>query len=104
MKMPPTPDLDQSIQKIKAAGRDLAQNSSPKHIAAVYVAAIGLMYHLKRDQAHLQRIRYVRIAYLYFPYYTKMYFLTTVSGNSVSYFELANLEQVLIFNVFVSRS
>ena len=55
------PKLDQSIHKIKAIRSGLNQHASPKTVAEVYLGGIGLLYHLKADQATLRRIRCVRL-------------------------------------------
>lgn len=61
--MRPFPDLEQSTQRLKSISRDLPQSSFPKLIANVYLGAIGLLLHLKKDQRILLELRYGRVAY-----------------------------------------
>jgi len=52
------PNLDITVPRLKALSRGLS-NNAPRKIADVYLAGIGLLCHLKDDQATLHRIRYV---------------------------------------------
>jgi hypothetical protein len=54
--MDPSPELDQSIQKLKKLSHHLSSNS-PKVLAEVYLASIALLVNLKVDQATLQKTR-----------------------------------------------
>jgi hypothetical protein len=54
--MDPSPELDQSIQKLKKLSHHLSSNS-PKTLAEVYLASIALLVNLKVDQATLQKTR-----------------------------------------------
>lgn len=50
------PELDHCVQILQSLPRDLSSRP-PKTIGEVHVAAVGLLYHLKVDQAALQKIR-----------------------------------------------
>ena len=52
------PNLDITVQTLKTLSRSLSSNA-PRKVADVYLAGIGLLCHLKDDQATLHRIRYV---------------------------------------------
>jgi hypothetical protein len=55
---PAPPNLDDSIRQLKEVSQDVSQ-SHPKKIAELYVAAIGLLCHLKVDQQTIFRVRCV---------------------------------------------
>ena len=64
------PNLPEVVERLKQLDRNLSLYKSPKHVAQVYVAAIGLLTLLKQDQATLHghqqlhnndvAVRYVR--------------------------------------------
>jgi hypothetical protein len=49
----PKENLDKRCRTLKSISRNLSSRS-PSHVADIYVAAIGLLAHLKVDQATLQ--------------------------------------------------
>ena len=49
------PDLDHCVQTLQGIPRDIS-SKPPKNMGELYVAAVGLLYHLKVDQAHLRAI------------------------------------------------
>jgi hypothetical protein len=57
--MPPKqrrPDLDHCVQILQSLSKDI-HSKPPKGVGEIYVAAVGLLYHLKLDQVALQEIR-----------------------------------------------
>lgn len=53
------PDLDRCVETLESISRDAPTKASPKTIAELYLAAVGLLCHLKADQVTLRERRYV---------------------------------------------
>jgi hypothetical protein len=49
------PKVEDVVERLKQLGRDLSLYKSPKHVAKIYLAAVGLLTLLKQDQATLHR-------------------------------------------------
>ena len=49
------PDLDHCVQTLQSITRELSIKP-PKNIGDIYVSAVGLLYHLKIDEATLQKM------------------------------------------------
>lgn len=57
-KSPDTPNLQNSVKRLKTLSKNLF-NKSPKEVGEVYLAAVGLLVHLTKDQATIHSQRYV---------------------------------------------
>ena len=53
-----TPNLRNSVERLKTLSKNLF-NKSPKEVGEVYLAAVGLLVHLKKDQATIHTRRWV---------------------------------------------
>jgi hypothetical protein len=53
------PDLDHCVETLESISRDVPTKASPKTIGELYLAAVGLLCHLKADQVTLRESRYV---------------------------------------------
>ena len=57
------PDLVHCVETLQSISRDVTLKGPPKTIGELYVAAVGLLCHLKLDQATLRRRRCVVVGF-----------------------------------------